>query len=549
MLSKKFWTRLIALLMSLCMLCMTFAGCSNEAETNTGGTDPDSQTSSPSATQEAEGAVATKRTADDTLVYSLTFTSPKFDPADTVSDWATVIYMMYETLVYTDSHGNIYGGLASAWEWQDDTTIHFTLRDGVTFSDGTEMTGEDVLYSLERASGTNMGGAMLSQIDFDASYYEGNELYIILNRPNSEFIPYFARTFCAVVSKEYYETNGEDYAILNPMGTGPYVLTNFVEGESISFERNESYWGDAPEYQFVEIKVITEESTRALSFEAGEIDVALMTTPDTINTFAGREDSGVYVYPAQGSMQYWLSLGDFNDFFKIREVRLAVAHAVDWATLTTAVFGEYATLATGNAPFTSAYYQDFGGYEYNPDYARELLEQAGYGDGLTIEMAVSNTGYDVNICTIMREYLAEVGITLDLTVTDNATARTMSSSGQVHMSISQNSSISGTLTELWDPHLTGSGSLLQEIHTDYEAGATFQEMIVEYQQTYDEAEKENLAIEIQQFIYDECLWIPIANIQNVFVAYDYVEGIETFLDTWVVNSGPHIEFLAGVTVS
>ncbi|MGI5935571.1 MAG: ABC transporter substrate-binding protein [Oscillospiraceae bacterium] len=492
----------------------------------------------------ASTAIAKKMTPEDTLVYAISSTDDNFDPADTVQDWASVIFLMYETLIYTDSHGNVYPCLATDWKWSEDyKTLHFTLREGVKFSNGYDLTGSDVLYSLKRASATRMGGAMLSQIDFDQSYYEGNNVYLVLKAPNSEYLPYFARTFCGIISEKYFEEKGSDYATLNPVGTGPYIMTDFVEGESVSFERNENYWGE-PDYKNVKIKVVLEESTRALAFSAGEVDAAILNFADNAVTFEGRESEGIRVNTTTGSLQYFLSIGDFPEAIPDVTVRKAIAHAVDWPALVQAVWGNYATVADSSAPVTSSYYHSIGIYEYDPELSKQLLAEAGYPDGLTLEMAAASNSVDVTVLTIIQDYLADVGIKLNLTVTDNATARQMSASGQVDMSLAQNSSVSGTLTELWDPHLAGSGSLINEVHSDnWEIGATFQNMVKEYYGIFDETEKQNKAKEIQQYIYDNVLWIPIANLSQIIISFDYLENMDYFIGNWVVNTGPNLRAL------
>lgn len=488
--------------------------------------------------EQAATELATKKTAEDTLVYAMTFSGANFDPCNTVSDWWTTILMTYETLVvYNNETGELEGMLADTWEVVDAQTINFHLREGVTFSNGDPLTGEDVLYSWQRANNSVIHSGNAAYIDWDNCVVDGQNLTVKLLKPNAEFIYVLCGIGFSVASKNYIEQVGEEAFKLEPCGTGPYILEEFVQGESITYKANPNYWGGAPKYGTVVIRPVMEEATRSIAFEAGEYDIARIATNDSIASLSGREAEGIYVAPTTGSTIYYVNLWDQSEIFSVKENRLAVAHAIDWEALVTSIWGDYAMPGYTAMSTASTDYKNIGVYEYNPELAKQYLAEAGNPDGFTIGIAVGTSGGDLAICEIMQAYLAEVGITLNIDTMDNQLARQASADGSHELSIGQNTATVPALSMIWSGQLAGSNSLLQEVHTDFDAGAKFQDLFAQIMVETDAAAKTALMEEIQQLVHDEALWLPISQVDNVFVYYDYLENAAELVNHAGFNSG------------
>lgn len=488
--------------------------------------------------EQATTTIATKKTPEDTMVYAMTFSGAAFDPCNTVSDWTTTILMTYETLVvYNNETGELEGMLADEWEIVDAQTINFHLREGVTFSNGEPLTGEDVLYSWQRATNSVIHSGNAAYIDWDNCVVDGQNLTIKLLKPNAEFIYVLCGIGFSVASKAYIEEVGEETFKMEPCGTGPYVLEAFVQGESITYKANENYWGGAPKYGTVVIRPVMEEATRSIAFEAGEYDIARIATNDSIASLSGREGEGIYVAPTTGSTLYYVNLWDQSEIFSVKENRLAVAHAIDWEALCTSIWGDYAMPGYSALSTASTDYKEIGVYEYDPELAKQYLAEAGNPDGFTIGIAVGTSGGDLAICEIMQAYLAEVGITLNIDTMDNQLARQASADGSHEVSIGQNTAVVPALSMIWSGQLTGSNSLLQEVHTDFDAGAQFQDLFAQIMVETDPAAKTALMEEIQQLVHDEALWLPVAQVDNVFVYYDYLENAAELVNHAGFSSG------------
>ena len=513
---KKTYSRILAFLLALVMV-FALAACGNSDQPKPDAPQPGGVPEVPATT------VATKKTADDTLVYAFAFSGSEFDPTNVVSDWITTIWMTYETLVrYDVNAGELRGVLADKFEVVDTQTIKFHIRDGATFSNGDPVTGEDVLFSWKRCDTSMQFSSMSKQIDWANCVVDGQDLTIKLLAPNADFIYFTTLSGFAIVSKNYVESVGESEFKLKPMGSGPYTLGEFTPGESITYVRNDNYWGGKAKYGTVVIKPILEEATRSISFEAGEVDIARITTADSIATLVGRESEGIYVAPSAGSTVYYMNLWDQSEIFDDANLRLAVAHAVDWKAVVQSLWGDYATTMDTALSSASPYATSMGGYEYSPEKAKEYMAAGGYPDGFTFGIAVGTSGNDVVVAEMIQGYLKEVGITLKVNTMDNALARAASADGSHEISLGQNNRTVPALACVWAGQAAGSNSLLQEVHTDYAEGAKFQELMVSISSELDAAKKEALTKEIQKLVHDECLWIPIAQVGNVWVYYDYI---------------------------
>jgi peptide/nickel transport system substrate-binding protein len=439
--------------------------------------------------------------------------------------------MTYEPLVSYDNQTNeLVCQLADSYEIVDASTITFHLREGVTFSNGDPLTGDDVIFSWQRAAQSVINMALASNIDFDNCVVDGQDLTIKLINPNPEFIYAVTGLGFYIVDKSYVESVGEDTFKLEPVGTGPYVLETFTSGETVDYVRNENYWGGTPSYAKVSLKPVLEEATRSIAFESGSYDLALITTNDSIASLSGRESEGINVISTAGSTMYYVNLWDQSEVFDDVNARLAMAHAVDWVNLCANIWGDYATPMDSCLTTASPDKVSIGVYEYDQELAKQYLAAAGYPDGFEFSIAVSSSGNDLAICEVIQAYLAEVGITLKIDTMDNQLARQASADGSHEMSIGQNSSTAPVVGMILSGQAAGSNSLLQEVHTDYEAGVEFQDLLTAINQETDAAKKSELTAEMQQLCYDECLFIPIAQVDNVWVYYDYVPNVTKMVE-------------------
>ncbi|MFV1991249.1 MAG: ABC transporter substrate-binding protein [Acidimicrobiales bacterium] len=339
-----------------------------------------------------------------------------FDPPNYLATTDLIVTnLIFDGLVQFDNELNIVPALATEWEQLDETTWQFKLRDDVVFSDGSDFNAEDVKASFERGVTMRRGKAFIGFIE-SVDIVDDYTVNINLANPFGPFLQHMATPVAVVTSSDYLaETSDEDLQ-LNPLGTGPYMLEEFIPQQSTTLVRNENYWGDEPYYlDSVVFNVIPEEATRYAALQAGDVDVIENPPPTEAGTIESSPDFVLIKSPATRDIR--LAFQVQNDPVDNPTLRKAIAHAIDASALVSFVVEDLARTAdSGWLPPEVFKTNPPVSLEYDPDLARELLAEAGYPDGLTLELRTPEGRYlrDREIAEAIQGQLAEVGITVEL---------------------------------------------------------------------------------------------------------------------------------------
>jgi ABC-type transport system substrate-binding protein len=339
-----------------------------------------------------------------------------FDPPNYLATTDLIVTkLIFDGLVKFDNELNVVPALGTEWEQIDDTTWRFNLREGVQFSDGSDFNAEDVKASFERGAQMRRGQAFIGFIE-SVDIIDDFTVDINLSAPFGPFLQHMATPVAVVTSSDHLaETSDEDLQ-LNPIGTGPYILDEFVPQQSTHLVRNDLYWGDEPYYlDEVTFFVIPEEATRFAALQAGDVDV--IENPPPHEAASIEADPNLQLITSPGTRDVRLAFQVGNDPVNDPILRKAIAHAIDTETLVNLVVEGLARHAdTGWLPpevFTAA---PSVGLEYDPELAMELLAEAGYPDGLTLELRTPQGRYlrDREIAEAIQGQLAEVGVDVEL---------------------------------------------------------------------------------------------------------------------------------------
>lgn len=371
---------------------------------------------------------ATNAPVDPAVQHTLTVgtldSADGFDPTVN-SNCGLGLTLVYDSILILDYETNeVQPNLAASFGFTDDLTFVLEMRDDVYFSNGEKMTPEDVLFSLSRFVYENSQFETgYSNIDFDASAIDGNTITLKLYEPNSDFAYSLSNDrWASVLCKSYVESTGADAFWDAPIGTGAYVCTENVAGSHAAFERREDYWGDPPQAGTVTVRFYAELTTMMVDYENKVLDIAL----DVGETDYNLANSGSYndtvtkLFPAYDILS--VTLPQYMDVFQDIRVRQAVAMALDVESITQAVFGSLGTVADSCLIQGMEFYESIGVNEYNPERAKVLLAEAGYGEGeLTLLMLFPGMPTNEKAGTIVQAQLAEVGINLTVESGDFAT--------------------------------------------------------------------------------------------------------------------------------
>ena len=341
-----------------------------------------------------------------------------FDPAQ--SQWGNqspFYQATYDTLLLATPEGTIEPWLASDFAYNEDNTeLTLTLRDDVTFTDGSELNADVVVENMQRfkdGSGPDVG--YLSNVE-TISAADESTVVVSLSAPDPALLNYLTRTAGLVAAEASLDS--EDLAT-TPVGSGPYILDTAatVTGTSYVYTANPDYWNpDAQHYDELIINVLSDPTAAVNAIKAGEANGVKLAQNDAL---AEVEAAGWTVNANELDFQGLLLFdrgGELDEALADVRVRQAINYAFDREGLLTALQNDYGTATTQVFPTNSAAYDDAldSYYTYDPEKARELLAEAGYADGLTISMpSVSVLG--ANTYTLISQQLADVGITADYT--------------------------------------------------------------------------------------------------------------------------------------
>lgn len=412
-----------------------------------GGSKSGSTATSGSAAGSTAGGV---NTAGFTVQYG---SNPEtLDPAlNSAIDGANTIITIFEPLLLINENNEVIGGQAESWEASEDgLTWTFTMRDGLKWSDGTDLTAKDFEYSFKRMANPDTAApyaeTCLGMIDgFDAAQAgdpdalnvkasdDGKTLTIVLSYPCSYFDKMAAFATMSPVQQATVEANGDSWCTSPDtyVSNGPYMITDWTPSERIVLTKNPNYVGGWDSSKIVSdtitLLLLEDSSASYAAYNSGEAVLIKDVPTDEIPSLTKAEDGGdFYVDTILGT--YYVSLNLQRDAFKDAKVRKALSLAIDRDYVANTIMqGTYSAADSivgpgivdesgyfhdnGNAPYISA------DYEANLAEAKKLLEEAGYpnGEGYpTIEYSTNDAGYHVPLAEYLQQAWGDLGITLTI---------------------------------------------------------------------------------------------------------------------------------------
>lgn len=374
----------------------------------------------------------------DTFTIALDSDIVALDPAFAY-DFTTnpVIIQITQGLLTFDEDNQLQPMLASGWEQVDELTYVYQIRDDVTFSDGSAMTMEDVIYSMERVADPATASYLGWMYDNVASIEQTGdwELTVTLSSPDATWRYVPGTTACHVISKAHAEAAGDKLGTPEGglIGTGPYKFVSWQNGSSVELTRNENYWGgDAGYFERLVFRIITEDATRVTALQTGDVDCTVAPPENMLEVMQG--DENLTLTSSSGFGVTFLAFNTAKAPFDSAEVRNAIYAAIDLETIYTALVknaGEPSTaLPSSSALFSieperwSAYAAGLPAHTYDPDAAREMLARAGYAGGFDCSITISDNSLRESIALAIQDQLGQVGInvTIDKVSTDEHTA-------------------------------------------------------------------------------------------------------------------------------
>lgn len=352
---------------------------------------------------------------------------------------------VYERLVRRDRQLNIVPSLATSWQQTSATTWRFKLREGVKFHDGSPLTADDVVFSVQRAQMPQSTFAVYANALGTPVAVDKDTVEFRLQKVNPVFLQHLESIF--IMNKAWCEKNRvtrpqdfknkeESYAAFNANGTGAYLMTSRQPGVKTTFKRNPAWWGrHEGNVQEIVYTPIANDATRLAALVSGEIDFVLDPAPRDVARLRGT--SGVKVVDGPENRLIFVGMDQFRDElaygsvknrnpFKDQRVRQALYQAIDIETIRSKLMNGQSVPTGGLTPSPLGAYNDAAleaRLPFDLAKARALMAEAGYAEGFDVTIDCPNNRYinDEEICIALAGMWAQ----LKLKVRVNAMPRSL----------------------------------------------------------------------------------------------------------------------------
>ncbi|SNS17199.1 ABC transporter substrate-binding protein [Tropicimonas sediminicola] len=450
-----------------------------------------------------------------------------------------ILMNVYDGLVrYKSGTLEVEPALAESWEISEDGTEYtFTLREGISFHDGTPLTAEAVKFNFDRMLDENhpfhdTGPFPLS---FFFSAIEATEavdertVKFTLNAPYAPFLSNLAYPTGLIVSPAAVEQHGADFG-RNPAGTGPFKFAEWRSNEAVVIEKNPAYWDGEAGLEAVVYRPITDANTRTAEMLAGGIDLMVEVPPNALSEFEG----DAYTLHEQAGPHLWFLIlnakeGPFADV----KVRQAANYAINKQAIVENVLEGTAEVAAGPTPpaFAWAYNAALEPYPYDPERAKALIAEAGAeGAELTFYVTEGGSGMldPVPMGTAIQADLEAVGFDVKIETYEWNTFL-----GEVNPGLEGKADMAEMAWMTNDPDTLPFLALRTEAWPDkggfnsgYYSNPKVDELLEAARVSTDQDERAALYKEMQEIVQEDAPWVFVANWKQNAVTAAGVEGFE-----------------------
>ncbi len=362
------------------------------------------------------GSTGDQADAKKTLTISVGPDLMTWDIHDHTTTTTEAIHVnVFDYLLMRDSEGEIQPHLAKSWKKVDDVTYEFELNEGVKFHNGEDLTSDDVKFTLERVAKDEK---LRSYGDYntieEVKIIDDLNFQIISKEPDPMLLSRISRQASGILPKDYIEENGWDHFKKSPIGSGPYKFVEWKRDNQVVLEKNEDYFNGVDlDWDQVVFRAIPEDSTRVAELLTDGIDIVANVPPNDWDRVNNSDNSAIVNGPSNRTYMIFLRTQEGWPTSDVR-VRQALDYAINDKALIESTLnnGGTPTLTRINPGNLGMDNELFGKYNYDVEKAKQLLAEAGYPDGLTIELAGPTGRYlkDREILQLVAGMLEEAGV-------------------------------------------------------------------------------------------------------------------------------------------
>jgi len=357
------------------------------------------------------------------------------DPHTSHNGWdISIMQNVYSGLVRAGTDILPKPDLATRWEFKTPTRLEFTLRQGVRFHNGREVTSEDVKFSIERILDSKIPAIYASTIASIESIETPSKSVVVLNlkRPDAAIVANLSLPSMAIVAKEAVKpmpvglTEGM-------MGSGPFMFKEHIKGQRLVLVKNPNYYETGkPLLDEIHFIPLLDETARTNALRAGQVDFIEPVAPKDVNTL--RRDSRTVVTGGPNLSFVAIGLNTSRKPFDDVRVRRALAYAIDRKEMVEKAFDGFAQALLGPPlipPYWAGNKETY--YELDREKAKRLLTEAGYPDGFKTSIRIGTVSYHASFAAVVQSELKKVGIEVAIQASDSASASRAWAEGNFEM--------------------------------------------------------------------------------------------------------------------
>ncbi len=548
---KRKWQTTLTALSAALMVAASLTACGGSAK-ETGKAAETGTSAEMPAEKEAEipeGQSVSQETDVTAAPYIDITTMDPLDASDTMSGGVQRLVM--DGLFGFDDEMRVIPLLATGYSANDDATeFTVTLREGVSFSDGTPFNADAVIANANRWADKNGG---LKRTTFLSGVLAGTEkvddttVKFRLSQPFGAFINSLAHPATLIMSPAVI-AEGNQACATSPVGTGQYKFVEWVQGDHTKLELNRDWWGYSARkedgssfvasdagFKTLTLRPVKEGATRTAMIQSGDAQFIWDIPSESISTL--QADSNVNVSTQEGLVTYFLMMNNQKKPFDDIRVRQAMAYAIDKNAMVQICYNGLGTPATSLMGKQTQFYKENTPFEYRPEKAKELLKEAGYEQGFSVDFMYRNSSTNQKVMEFLKQQLSQVGINLNLQAMESAVlnqkVQDFTGSGaeaEVNLYYTGWSSSTGDADWALRPILTRESEPPMSYNISYFENAEVDQLIRDALNTADTEKRREDYAKVQDIVWQELPMVPLFHMDNTIATSGKLSGVKLYPD-------------------
>ncbi|WP_340084537.1 glutathione ABC transporter substrate-binding protein [Siminovitchia sp. FSL H7-0308] len=521
MFQRRFFTAFLTIFVALNLV---LAGCSGQSSSNA---DQKSKTNK----NPEEQPIAKKE--GNSIVIAVKDNLISMDPHDTNDTLSGSIQStMLEGLVGFDKDMNMIPVLAESYEASDDAKVFtFTLRKGVTFHDGTPFNAEAVKVNIDRVANPDNKLKRYSMFELveKTEVIDEYTVSVTLKEPFGAMLNHFAHPAGRIISPAAIEKYGKDIA-MNPVGTGPFKFVEWNQSDHLAVEKNPDYWEEGlPKVDGIKFKPVPESGARVAMLQTGEADFIYPIPTEQAESLNGTD--GIIVENSPSIVARYMSMNTTKKPFNDIKVRQAINYAINKEAFLKVVYRGYGSEMDSVIPAGLQFYSKQTPYPYDPEKAKQLLQEAGYESGFKTTVWGGNNSDAIKAMEFIQQQLGEIGIEVNVvpmeagTLSDKIWSVQEAKDAEVELFYGGWSSSTGDADWGIRPLLAGDAIPPKSYNVAYYENEKVDQLINEALQTADPEKRKTAYAKMQELIWEDAPWAFLMVEDTMAGKKNYLEGV------------------------